>query len=127
VRLLLICLGGAAGSGARYLAGALVLRWLGPVDFPYATLGVNVLGSFLIGLVEGAGPAALPDPLRAAAVVGVLGGFTTYSAFAYQTLVLWRAGGWGAAALNVGLTTGVCLGACAAGLALGRALAGRGA
>jgi CrcB protein len=123
VRLLLICLGGALGSGARYLAGGVAARWLG-VEFPYGTLLVKVLGSLLIGLVEAIGAPVIPDTLRVALVVGVLGGFTTYSSFAYQTLVLMEIGSWGAAVANVALNTGLCLAACGAGLVLGRALAG---
>lgn len=62
VRLILICLGGALGTGARYLAGGVVARWLGS-DLPYGTLLVKVLGSFLIGLIQQA-QLTSPDACR---------------------------------------------------------------
>jgi CrcB protein len=117
----LVCLGGAVGTGARYLLGGLALRWLG-VDFPFGTLLVNVIGSFLIGVVQELawGAAALPEPVRVVLAVGVLGGFTTYSAFTHESLRLAAAGAWGAALLYVGLTTVVCFGACLLGIGLAR-------
>jgi CrcB protein len=122
-RVLLICLGGAVGTGARYLLGGLVVRWLGP-DFPYGTLLINVLGSFLIGLIQQVGLSTLliPDTLRLVLTIGVMGGFTTYSSFSYETLKLAEAGSWVGASLYVGLTTALCLGCCAVGLSLGRVL-----
>ena len=125
MRLLLICLAGAVGTGMRYALGSAAGRAL-PPDFPYGTLGINAAGSFLIGLVQVAalGNASFPETLRAAIVVGVLGGFTTYSAFSYETLDLAGRGAWTAAGLYVLLTTAICLTACAAGMALGRALTG---
>ena len=122
-RLLLICLGGAVGTGARYLLGGLVVRWLGP-DFPYGTLLINVLGSFLVGLVQQVGLSTLliPDTLRVVLAIGVMGGFTTYSSFSYETLKLVEAGSWVGAAVYVALTTALCLGCCAVGLSLGRVL-----
>lgn len=119
----LVCLGGAVGTGARYLLGGLALRWLG-ADFPYGTLLVNVIGSFLIGVVqELAGAAALPESARVVLAVGVLGGFTTYSAFAHESLRLAATGAWGGALLYVGLTTVVCFGACLLGIGLARLVA----
>ena len=122
-RLLLICLGGAVGTGTRYLLGGLVVRWLGP-DFPYGTLLINVLGSFLVGLVQQVGLSTLliPDTLRVVLAIGVLGGFTTYSSFSYETLKLVEAGSWVGAAVYVALTSALCLGCCALGLSLGRVL-----
>lgn len=123
MRLLLICLGGAVGTGARYLLGGLVVRWLGP-DFPYGTLLINVLGSFLLGLIQQVGLSTLliPDTLRLVLAIGVMGGFTTYSSFSYETLKLVETGSWVGASLYVGLTTALCLGCCALGLSLGRVL-----
>jgi len=122
-RLLLICLGGAVGTGTRYLLGGLVVRWLGP-DFPYGTLLINVLGSLLVGLVQQVGLSTLliPDTLRVVLAIGVLGGFTTYSSFSYETLKLVEAGSWVGAAVYVALTSALCLGCCALGLSLGRVL-----
>jgi len=124
MRLLLICLGGATGTGLRYGAAMLGARWLG-AEFPYSTVFVNLAGSFAIGLVQHVAlVAAMPETLRLVLVTGVLGGFTTYSAFSYETLHLIQNGAWGRAALNVLVTTVGCLGLCAAGMAAGRALRG---
>jgi fluoride exporter len=125
VRLLFICLAGAIGTGLRYVLGGVALRAF-PPDFPYGTLGINVAGSFSIGVVQvvALGNAGFPETLRAAIVVGLLGGFTTYSAFSYETLDLAGRGAWTAAGLYVLFTTTICLAACAAGMGLGRALTG---
>ncbi len=124
MRLLLVCLGGAAGTGLRYAAAILGARWLG-ADFPYATLVVNLAGSFAIGLVQQVALAGtMSETLRLVLVTGVLGGFTTYSAFSYETVHLMQTGAWGRAVLNVLVTTAGCLALCAAGLAAGRALRG---
>ena len=122
MRLLLICLGGACGTAARYGVGIAAVRWLG-VDFPYGTLIVNVAGSFLIGLIQelALSTTVIPETLRLVLTVGVMGGFTTYSAFSYETMRLAERGA-SAAILNVLLTLGLCLGGCALGLLLGRAL-----
>jgi CrcB protein len=123
MRLALICLGGAVGTGARYLLGGVVASWAGP-DFPYGTLLINVLGSFLIGVVQQVGLTSLliPDTLRLVLAVGVMGGFTTYSSFSYETIRLLEAGSWLAASVYVALTTALCLACCVAGLSLGRVL-----
>ena len=118
--------GGALGSMARYLVDGWVQR-LVPGSFPAGILVVNVLGSFLLGLVmtlfEARG--ALDSTLRVALAAGVLGGFTTYSSFNYETLEYLRRGsdvlGW----INVGVTMVACLIAGALGLGLGKAIAGR--
>ncbi len=128
MRFILICLGGAAGTGARYLLGGLVARALGP-DFPYGTLLINVLGSFMLGLIQEVGLSTLliPDTWRLVLAIGVMGGFTTYSSFSYETLKLVETGSWVAATAYVVLTTTFCLVGCALGLALGRVLvAGKG-
>ena len=125
MRLLLICLGGAVGTGARYLIGGLAARWLGS-EFPYGTLFINVLGSFLIGFVQQVGltTLAIPETTRLVLTIGVMGGFTTYSSFSYETISLIENGSWLGAAANVVLTTGLCLVVCVLGLALGRVAVG---
>jgi CrcB protein len=125
VRLLLICLGGAVGTGARYLIGGLAARWLGS-EFPYGTLFINVLGSFLIGFVQQVGltTLAIPETTRLVLTIGVMGGFTTYSSFSYETISLIENGSWLGAAANVVLTTGLCLVVCVLGLGLGRVVVG---
>ena len=78
MRLLLICLGGAVGTAARYGVGGLAARWWG-AEFPYGTLVVNVTGSFLIGFIQqvGLSTLAIPDTARLVLTIGVMGGFTT--------------------------------------------------
>jgi CrcB protein len=119
-RFVLICCGGAVGTGARYLLGSLAIRWLGP-DFPFGTLIINVLGSFLIGMVQQVALTTgwIPETLRLVLAVGVLGGFTTYSSFSYETIRLIETGSWVTATSYVVLTTALCLGGCLAGLAVG--------
>jgi CrcB protein len=125
VHFALVCLGGAVGTGARYLLGGLAIRWLG-LEFPYGTLLVNVIGSFLIGLVQelALGVAVVPENVRVVLAVGLLGGFTTYSAFAYESLRLAAAGSWGPAVLYVGLTTVLCFAACLLGIGAARLVTG---
>ncbi len=124
-RVLLIGLGGGLGSIARYLTALAAARWLG-LEFPYGTLIVNVVGAFLIGLVQELALDSLlvPESMRLFLVTGVLGGFTTYSAFSYETVRLVQMEAWGRAIVNVGLTTTVCLILCVIGMAAGRALRG---
>lgn len=89
--LVYVALGGAIGSSARYLLGGLVHRYT-PAYFPYGTFAVNILGCLLFGLIIGVaeprttlGPAA-----RAFLLIGVLGGFTTFSSFTFETFALLR-------------------------------------
>ncbi|PYN57117.1 MAG: fluoride efflux transporter CrcB, partial [Candidatus Rokuibacteriota bacterium] len=112
-RFLLICAGGAIGTGLRYLTAGLAARWLG-ADFPYGTLIVNVVGSFLIGLIQQVGLTTLliPDTARLFLTVGIMGGLTTYSSFTYETLRLVEGGAWGQAWINVLVTTALCLAVC---------------
>src|SRR5262249_57028910 len=84
--LVLVCIGGALGTGVRYLAGLFALHWFG-MGFPYGTLAVNLVGAFLIGLVQHVAAVALiPESLRLFLAVGVMGGMTTYSSFSYETV-----------------------------------------
>jgi fluoride exporter len=125
-RLLWICFGGGLGTGARYgLSSWALQRW--GAAFPYGTLGVNLLGSFLVAVVMHVGLSsdALSPTLRLALTTGVLGGFTTYSSFSYETLRLFEAGEWRTGAVYTLVTLLGCLAACALGLAAGRAFVGR--
>ena len=108
-RFLLVCLGGAIGSGARYLFSTAMTRAFG--NFPIGTLGVNVIGSFLISavMVVALEKGAIGVDARLFIVTGVLGGFTTYSSFNYETLHLVQSGATGFAVLNVALTLVCCL------------------
>lgn len=113
---------GALGTGARYLVGVLVLERFG-AGFPYATMAVNLIGCFLLGMVTHlhAVPVGSPE-LRAAVAVGLLGGFTTYSSFNQETLAMLTHGAAGAAALNVAVTLAGGLVAGWLGLVLARQL-----
>ena len=120
-RFLLVCLGGAAGSGARYLVGLGAVRLLGAA-FPWGTLTVNVVGCFFISLVMELGIhyGAVPDDLRVVLTAGVMGGFTTYSSFNYELLTHLGHGQYGTAALYFLLTTGGCFGAGVLGILAAR-------
>ena len=121
-RLLWVCLGSALGGGARYLVGIAATALLGG-GFPYGTLAVNVAGSFAIGLLmqTAAQSPALTPELRLFWVTGVLGGFTTYSSFNHETLVLLRDGPPLLGGVYLAGTVLLCLGAGLLGLAAGRA------
>jgi fluoride exporter len=119
-----VCLGGAVGSGLRYLAVLATVRAFG-LTFPFGTLAVNLLGSALLGaLVQLAPGSALSPELRTALGVGLLGGFTTYSTFNLELLALIQQG---RAGLALAYGAGTLLGGLAAGLsgiALARTLQG---
>jgi CrcB protein len=125
-RFLLVCLGGAIGTAARYLTAMWVPSLVGTA-FPYGTLIVNSVGSFLIAFImHAAGSTDLITPnLRAMLTTGVMGGFTTYSTFNYETSEYLREGAWLMATANVFLTVGICLVAGFAGLAVARLMFGR--
>jgi fluoride exporter len=90
---LLVGLGGALGSIVRYLVGRGVTAWLGS-GFPWGTLLVNLLGGFLMGaLVAALSRRGVPsEPVRLLLAVGVLGGFTTFSAFSLEAMGLLQRG-----------------------------------
>jgi CrcB protein len=118
-----ICLGGAAGTGARYLISGWALALLG-AGFPWGTLAVNVIGSFLIGAIMHVGLATqLLSPIaRLALTTGVMGGFTTYSAFNYESLKYFQDGAWLLGLVNILVMVAACLAAGAAGLGAARLL-----
>jgi fluoride exporter len=124
-RFLLICLGGAVGTGLRYLTSGVAARWLG-ADFPYGTFLVNIAGSFLIGVIQEVGTTSLliSDTTRLFLAVGIMGGMTTYSSFSYETVRLAQSGAWAQAWLNVLVTTAICLGLCFLGIAVGKLIVG---
>ena len=109
---LLVALGGAVGSIARYGTSDLMARWLGGA-FPWGTLLVNVAGSFAIGFFatltgeDGRWPVSAAG--RAFFMAGICGGFTTFSAFSLQTLELARNDQWLSAGLNVLGSVVLCL------------------
>ncbi len=122
-----IALGGALGSVARAWLGLAVARLAGGA-FPWGTILINVLGSFAIGafatLTVTGSRFAAPFDTRAFVMVGLCGGFTTFSSFSLQTLELAREGRAGWALANVGLSVALCLLAVAAGYAMGAAVKG---
>lgn len=122
--LLLVMLGGAVGSGARYLAGQASIAWFG-ANYPWGTLAVNLIGGLAMGVLAGSlfrfGGAG--EPWRLLLGVGVLGGFTTFSSFSLDTLNLIERGAPGLALGYVLLSVLGAIGAAALGLTLARSVA----
>ena len=123
VNVLLVAAGGAFGSVCRYLTGLLMTRLLGPA-FPWGTLTVNLLGSLAIGFLTELVATRLnaSAEMRLLIVVGVLGGFTTFSSFSLDTVALVERGQMPAAVAYVIASVGLSLIATFAGLAIGRAV-----
>lgn len=115
--LLYVGIGGFFGAVCRYLVSVWARGWV--ENFPLGTLTVNVLGSFALGLCAAF---MTKEPMRLAAAVGFLGSFTTFSAFSYESMLLWESGRWGAFLLNAALNVGLCLGAAGVGMYASRAL-----
>ena len=116
-----IALGSALGGIARYA----LTRYLLPgtsVHFPASTILINVIGSFVIGffgtMTVSGGRFAVPENIRMFVMVGLCGGFTTFSAFSLQSFDLMRSGLWGRALLNIGLSVVLCLMAVGMGHAI---------
>jgi CrcB protein len=107
-----VAIGSALGGMARYwcsgLAAGLIGEW-----FPWGTLIVNVVGSFVIGAVAAMsaseGPFLIPPDVRIFVMVGLCGGYTTFSSFSLQTYALWREGEWLWAGANSVLSFVLCL------------------
>jgi fluoride exporter len=114
-----VAIGGAIGSVARFWLGNVAAAALGPA-FPWGTLMINVLGSFVISFFSGLTGMghrfALPNDARILVTVGVCGGFTTFSSFSLQTVELARSGQAGRAAFYVAASMVICLAACAFGV-----------
>ena len=116
-QILLVAIGGALGSLARYGVGLAAARWLG-LAFPWGTLVVNVAGGLAMGvLFARVGPEQ--EGLRLLVGVGVLGGFTTFSTFSLETVRLLEHGP-GLGLFYVACSLILSVGACWAGLVLGR-------
>lgn len=120
--ILLVAIGGALGSVARYLTGQVTLRWFGP-NFPWGTLAVNIVGGLAIGILaeliarrfDGS-----PE-LRLFIVTGFLGGFTTFSAFSLEVSAMAERGDYVTALFYVLISVIISVAAVFAGLALVRA------
>jgi fluoride exporter len=121
--LLVVASGGAIGAAARYLVGVGSARLLG-YCFPYGTLAVNVFGCLLMGLLIEAMALRwnIHNELRAFLAVGILGGFTTFSAFSAEFALLVERHDYLAAAIYLIASVGLSIGALFAGLAIVRAL-----
>lgn len=122
--LLSVALGGAIGAACRHLAGQLV-------PAPWGTFAVNVFGSLLMGLLVGwlgarGGSPGNMDTVRLFLAVGVLGGFTTFSAFSLDAVLLLQRGQWGAFAAYGGGSVALSLVALSVGLSVGLKLGPRG-
>jgi CrcB protein len=117
---LLVALGGALGSVARWGLSGVVQRWSGST-FPWGTAAVNALGSLAIGFVVALAleRALVPPAARLFLVTGILGGFTTFSALSYETFALLRDGQWLGATLYAGGSVVVGVGLAFAGFAIG--------
>lgn len=126
--LLYVALGGGAGSVLRFLVGRGMVHWLGPnraTAFPWATLSVNVAGSLAMGVLVGflARHGQGSETWRLLVGVGLLGGFTTFSSFSMEVVLLMERGALGLAVLYAGLSLLAGVGAMIGGLMLMRVAA----
>ena len=114
---LVVMAGGAIGTLMRYLVSVLALPISG--QLPWGTIIINITGSLLIGffgtLTLASGRFPVSEPVRLFVMIGICGGYTTFSSFSLQTLDLIRAGGASRAAVNIGLSVALCIGAVAVG------------
>lgn len=120
-KLLLVGIGGAVGSVLRFLVSGWVQSASGSVSFPFGTLAVNVTGCFVIGILSYLADVrgVLTPEMRALLMIGVLGGFTTFSTFGNETMALVRDGEMGYAFANIALSLVLGLGAVYVGRTLG--------
>jgi len=111
------------GANLRYLFNRLALRGFGPA-FPYGTLFINIIGSFMVGFfVIWTTQRVLVDPRwRLMVVVGFCGSFTTFSSYAFETMAYFEQGQWGLMLVNILTNNILCLGAALTGMALARVL-----
>ena len=116
----LVALGGAIGASLRWLMGVAILRATGPADFPVAILSANVLGSFLMGVFVVVAAHKGLTHLSPFVMTGLLGGFTTFSAFSLEAMTLIERGATGQATLYIALSVGLSIGGLALGLLLAR-------
>jgi CrcB protein len=118
-----VALGGAIGAVLRYLTGIGLVRLFGHTTFPLGVLTVNVAGSFAMGLFIGLAAHRGLTPLSPFVVTGILGGFTTFSAFSLEAVTLYERGAIGLAAAYVLANVIFSIAALFAGLAVARGIA----
>jgi fluoride exporter len=120
---LAISVGAIVGANLRYWMSRSAVRWLGPV-FPYGTLSINVLGSFVLGFfLVWTSERVLVDPRwRLLIAVGFCGGYTTFSSYAYETMAFFEQGQWTLMAANFLANNLLACGAVVAGMVLARVL-----
>jgi fluoride exporter len=120
---LTISVGAIVGANLRYWMSRSAVRWLGPV-FPYGTLSINVLGSFVLGFfLVWTSERVLVDPRwRLLIAVGFCGGYTTFSSYAYETMAFFEQGHWTLMAANFVANNVLACGAVVAGMVLARVL-----
>ena len=118
-----ISLAAILGANLRYLLSRVAARQLGPV-FPYGTLFINIVGSFIVGLfLIWSTERILLDPhWRLIVVIGFCGSFTTFSSYAFETMAFFEHGQWGLMLVNIFTNNLLCLAAALAGMALARVL-----
>jgi CrcB protein len=120
---LAISVAAIVGANLRYLISRLAVKEFGPV-FPYGTLIINIVGSFIVGLfVIWTTERVLIDPRwRLLVVVGFCGSFTTFSSYAFESMALFEQGQWALMLANVFANNILCLAGALAGMAVARAL-----
>ncbi|WP_255553909.1 fluoride efflux transporter CrcB [Sphingomicrobium clamense] len=118
IHALMVFLGGGLGALLRWGVGKWTLAWFGS-GFPIGTLAVNIVGGLVIGLAIGA-LEGVGQPAKLFFITGLLGGFTTFSAFSLDALALWQRGETATAALYVVASVLLSLAACAGGYLLSR-------
>ncbi len=117
----LVALGGAIGSSLRYLLGAALIKAV-PMSFPIGVLPVNIIGSFLMGLFVVLAHQKGWSTANLFVMTGLLGGFTTFSAFSLEAVTLIERGQIAQFALYVGLSVGLSILGLMAGLAIARGI-----